>query len=137
MKARVTISRTSSFGGESDITISVEDDSNGLNIIKVSLDAANFAKAITGLSNIKADIERPPTYKMIDHLGKNREVKDIFVDKVNACWGKHRKPLILLALEIEAKKPEWKGWTLFEDGLKTQQNETMHKATMHRYVERR
>ena len=134
MEAKVTISRQNHSHKDDSIAISIDDANSGLNIVKVDLELSIFAAAITGLGFVSAEIQRKPTMNMVENLGKTREVKPLFVEK-NNLYGDEGKELTKKRIEEELRvNPEFAGCKLHDSGLTSQQNGTMHRASVCRYV---
>lgn len=130
MKAKITISKPQGGNGDQYIAIKLQDKSSGVQILEFDIDLASFADAITGLGNVEGEISRLIGADHFWKIGKKCEVKNEYFDgekhKLHANDSELRK-------FIESKSVD--GWTLWDDGMRSQQNGAKHKISMKRWVD--
>ncbi|QDP55724.1 MAG: hypothetical protein Tp138OMZ00d2C19078241_56 [Prokaryotic dsDNA virus sp.] len=127
IKGKVTISRRSMYKGEGKIFVSIEDRASGLTISELSMEFADFAECLTGMSYSDADvtIADTDTYQFI---GKKRVTETIGIP-VSARLEKTEEARRM----IEDSVPD--GWMLWSDGLSSQQRKRgIHQFIVCKYV---
>ena len=128
MRGKITISKDS----DDIVTISIEDSASGINIVKVGMGLKDYAEAITGLARVDCEIIRKPTKRMVEYLGKKKEVESFPVDKVDSFC---KEDQIRKVNEEFGKSGLAKeGWEISNDGTRSQQNGNRHWATICRYI---
>ena len=129
MEAKISISRNN----HDEIGIEIKDDKSGLRIIEVKMDLESFALAITGLSYSPAKIDFKPTQFIIDNIGKKREVKSFFVDKVSSYEKADQEEKV--DFEFNKSGLAEDGWMIHGYGTSSQQPGKQHRANIYRFVE--
>ena len=76
MKGKISISRVRRFSEEDYIEIRMEDVVSGVSFLKVEMDLASFANAITALSFQDCEFTLNA-----DNVGKKREIKQVIVKR--------------------------------------------------------
>lgn len=134
MKARISINRvTSNQEPHSMMKIVIEDETSHIKVCEVYMTLEEYAMAISGLSCSKAFGMSVVDSSQIANLGKKKEVKTVvmsgkrYYDKTAAI----AKEIAEFAEDYVADG----GWQLWDDGLRTQQNnKDGHQITLYRYV---
>lgn len=129
-KAKVTISRRSNMKGNGKIYIDIKDASSSIKICEVSMEYADFAECITGMSMSDADVEWYPTEYGVQRYGKKLEVKTVIIDLEE---GQHSLPKDTPDEFFYQHIPE--GWELNYMGLSSQQPHKKHNFSICRYVD--
>lgn len=111
MKGQISLGRVHSNTEDDFIRISIEDDSSGVHFCEVKLSLIDFARLITGLSNIDCDF----ALRGIKNVGKIRQHKTELLPVVE--WNATPDDL------AQAVKPfEVDGWIARRDDLKNHHN---------------
>lgn len=69
-KCSLSISRPSYGDGREKISIRVKDESSRIEFLEIEIDLVSFAKAITGLSEVKCEM----VTRRLEHVGKTEEI---------------------------------------------------------------
>jgi hypothetical protein len=133
MSAKVTIGRRTNQDNEGSVSISIEDRESGLKVVEVEMSLIDFAQTITGLACCDAEYRFKPSQSTVDNIGKTREIKDIFVGKVDGVYDRgKRNALINKSIKDSGELVD--GWALHDDGTRSQQNGLNHKVVLKRFV---
>ncbi|MEE8234287.1 MAG: hypothetical protein V3R41_06380, partial [Gammaproteobacteria bacterium] len=110
------------------INLTVTDGRSKIRIIEIEMELTEFALALTGRSDCAATITKPPSTVVLQHLGKTKETKRIHVNW-NRFSGTKKQLEKLIAPELV------NGWTVWSNGIRSQQNGSGHVVILCRYVE--
>jgi len=137
MQGKISICRQGLYKGEDEkLCMSITDEGSGCRVIELDISLEDMMRALTGFSSQECEIQFVFPEKVRNILGKNKECKriDMLVGKVSK-YSKEGEKLIKDMITIELARPEYQGWILWDDGIRTQQNKTgIHSYVICRYV---
>jgi len=133
LKGTVTITRVNSNMEEDLIAIEIVDSNSRSNIARVTMSMENFAKAVTGFGYQEVTIEQLIDDEGFSNIGKTRETKTVWIKKPEEfLWDVDMS--VYVRKVLDEMNAETDGWKLWDDGVRSQQNENLHRVIMVRYV---
>jgi len=127
MEAKITIARDS----HDQMRIHLIDSSSKQGIFEGTLTLANFTRALSGEARVPVQIHRVCGPNEAGKFGLHRIIRNRTCEKV--CFTDSRSQEEVVIDDFKAKwQPE--GWTLFDDGLETQQPGEQHNYIVCRWL---
>lgn len=130
--ARLTISKPSYGNGDEYIELRVRDDTSGTNVLALKLTLDNFTRTITGLGEVKAEVDRFISPEHFEQLGKEKEVNQVPVIIEGKSVYDVRKMIQDDSSIIDSFIPD--GWKLWNNGMSSKQEGKHYMITVCRYV---
>lgn len=125
-KAKVSITKPV-CGQDRRVRISIDDEASSNRVAELDMSLADFADCVTGLSGVSANFLFRPSPESAKNYGLKRVTKDMFCERV---FEKDKQRGIVLAELLGNSE-----WSLFNDGIGTQQNGEKHRFVVVKYVE--
>lgn len=127
MEAKITIARDS----HDQMRIHLIDSSSKQGIFEGTLTLANFTRALSGEARVPVQTRRVCGPNEAGKFGLHRIIRNRTCEKV--CFTDSRSQEEVVIDDFKAKwQPE--GWTLFDDGLETQQPGERHNYIVCRWL---
>lgn len=128
---KVTITRPSRSDGKRTIVIEISDDTSGLLVCRVTMDARDFAECVTGLGLVPAVLDHW-VGDNADKVGKKRICKTIHIRRPHSYDDAERRMEVRRNSKVLAECA--KGWVLWCDGVGRQQPGDTWSVQLVRYA---
>lgn len=96
MKGKITISRPLTTKGDGYISISVRDEDAGIDFLKIQIELADFAEALTGLAMVECNFET----NLLEKVGKKCERKELVFEVPNFEYSERKDGAYKIAQSI-------------------------------------
>lgn len=133
--ARIAITKMGMSSNPKDCTIiiDIEDESSGLIITRLEMTPEMYGMVIAGTGDVICDMVVAPDHKTVDCIGKEVEVKAIFLEGFKKSILDDGQSMNALVAEVRPYITQ--GWEVNSYGLTTRQTDPRgHKVTLKRYV---